>query len=213
MELAVERFEPVYLEIEWIRPSEYGKRFLDGWMADLERFKSTINDIVKLAWAETWKWPAIFRQLEQEGVPVAVANGISQYAMAKLIDHLNKTGTAFSQPAASAMALCTAAPASSATGATITEANYTGYSARQAVTWGAASVAAPSVSTNSGTITFGNCTGGSNTLLGFAICDSATLAAGNMLWFGGLTSTTINTTQTPPTVASAAMSVSLATSP
>ena len=85
MELAVERFEPVYLEIEWIRPSEYGKRFLDGWMADLERFKSTINDIVKLAWAETWKWPAIFRQLEQEGVPVAVANGISQYAMPMML--------------------------------------------------------------------------------------------------------------------------------
>jgi hypothetical protein len=207
-------FEPVYLELEPARITEYGKRWLEGWMEGLDRFQAILRDIAELAASELWRWPRVRRALEREGVPTAIANGISQYGMSHLVDHINGK-TSFTMPTTVAMALATAAPASTATGSTITEAAYTGYG-RQTIAgagFNAATAATPSVSTNASTITFGNCTGGTSTLLGFALCDSATVAAGNMLWFGGLSSTVISTTQTPPTVASAALSLSINTSP
>ncbi len=103
----------------------------------------------------------------------------------------------------------TAAPTSTTTGVIgANEASYTGY-ARTASTMGAASAATPSVATNSATITFPNCTGGTSTLLGFINADSATANAGNALWYGTLTSTVISTTQTPPTIAAGALSLSM----
>jgi hypothetical protein len=114
-------------------------------------------------------------------------------------------------PVTVAMGLWTVAPTSTSTGASANEANYTGYG-RQTIAaagWNASTAATPSVSTNAATITFGNCTGGTSTLLGFEICDSATIAAGNALWYGTLTSTVISTTQTPPTVAAGALAVSM----
>ena len=45
---------------------------------------------------------------------------------------------------------------------------------------------------------------------GFLIVDTTTINTGNALFFGQLTSTVISTTQTPPTIAAAAMSLSLA---
>jgi hypothetical protein len=211
MELAVERFEPIYLQLEEAKVSEYGKRFFDDRLAQFERFNATLKDVVKLAHKEVWKWARIKRQLDAEGIPQAISSGISQYAMPKLIDHLDGK-TSFTMPATVAMALCTTAPTSTSTGASIAEATgYTGY-ARQTLAgtaFNAATAATPSVSTNASTITFGNCTAGTATLLGFALCDSATTAAGNMLWYGTLTSVVISTTQTPPTVAAAAMSLSM----
>jgi hypothetical protein len=203
-------FKPVYLEIGEVRTSEFGKRWVSEWHEGLERHRRTLRDVVELARRELWKWPAIQSELDAEGVPQAISSGLSQYAMSHLIDHVNGK-TAFTMPAAVAMALCTAAPTSTSTGATITEANYTGY-ARMAIAaagFNAATAATPSVATNAGAITFGNCTAGTSTLLGFALCDSATLAAGNMLWYGTLTSVTISTTQTPPTVGSGVMNLSM----
>jgi hypothetical protein len=209
-DLAVARFEPVYLEIADVHPTEYGKRWLDRRLAELERFSATIRDVGKLAIAELRDWPWIERQLDAEGVPQAISSGISQYAMPALINHINGK-TAYTMPTTVAMALATAAPTSTTTGATVAEATYTGYGRQTlaAATWNAATLATPSVATNASTITFGNCTAGTSTLLGFLIADSATVAAGNSLWYGTLTSTVISTTQTPPTVAAGALSVSM----
>ena len=139
-----------------------------------------------------------------------ITNGISQYGMSHLLDHINGK-TSFTMPATVAMGLWTAALSSTSTGATASEAAYTGY-ARQTIAgagFNAATAATPSVSTNNGAITFPACTGGTSTLIAFMLADSATIGAGNALWYGTLTSTVISTTQTPPTVATTAMSLSM----
>ena len=203
--------EPVYLELEPAHITEYGKRWLDDWVTKLERFRGTITDVAKLALAELREWDWIQAKLDAEGVPQNISSGMSQYAMPRLIDHLNGK-TAFTMPATVAMALATAAPTSTTTGATLTEAAYTTYG-RQAIAaagFNAASAATPSVATNNGAITFGNFTAGSpQTLAGFILADSASAGAGNALWYGTLTSVTINTTQTPPTVATGVMNLSM----
>ena len=200
-------------------PTEYGKKWMDDTWTAIERDRGVILDIAKLAEYEAEMWDEIDRILREEthhrlGSLTGIANGLSQYVMHLLVDHVNGK-TSFTMPVAVAMALDTANPASTATGASQAETVYTGYG-RQALA-GAAFVAAttatPSVSTNASTITFANCTGTGSTLLGFTLDDSATTGAGNVLWFGGLTSTVISTTQTPPTVAASALSLSLATSP
>lgn len=209
MELAVERFEPVYLEIGECKITEYGKRHFDGVLDALDRFNSTIKDVAKVALKELWSWPRIQRQLDAEGLPQAISSGISQSQMAALINASTKNAT-YTAPAAFVMALVSAAPTSTTTGvigATETT-NYTGY-ARTAVTMGAASAATPSVATNTGTVTFPNCTASTVTYLGFVLTDNATINTGNALWYGTLTSVTISTTQTPPTVAAGALSLSM----
>lgn len=211
MQVALEQFEPVYLEIGECHISEYGKRYVNDRVSFLDRFDATLRDIARLARGEMWKWPKIERQLRAEGVPVAVS-GLSQYVGHLALDHLVGK-TSFTMPTTVAMTLCTAAPASTATGASQSETAYTGYG-RQTLAGSAfvaATTATPTVSTNASTITFANCTGTGSTLLGFTLCDSATTGAGNMLWFGSLTSVTISTTQTPPTVAASALSLSINT--
>lgn len=112
------------------------------------------------------------------------------------------------------LALCTVVPDSSKTGATITEATYTGYARLSiaAASFNSASSggagAASSIS-NSATLTFAACTSGSSTIIGWALCDSGTTGAGNVLVWGSCASTVISTTQTPPTVASSGMSITL----
>jgi hypothetical protein len=138
---------------------------------------------------------------------------LSNYAETHIIDHVNGK-TSFTMPTTVALALCTATPDSSKTGATITEANYTGYArvAIAAAGWNAATAGgagAASTTSNNGTITFANCTAGSSTIIGWALCDSSTTSAGNMLWWGSATSTVISTTQTPATVANGGLQESL----
>ena len=203
-----------------LQPTEYGKRWLEETWTAIERNADVFLDIAKLGEYEAEMWDeidSILRAevgLHEQGALTAIANGLSQYVMHLAMDHLVGK-TSFTMPATIAMALCTANPASTSTGASQAEATYTGYG-RQTLA-GAAFVAAttatPSVSTNASTITFGNCTALTNTLLGFTLCDSATTGAGNVIWFGALASTVISTTQTPPTVAASALSLSLATSP
>lgn len=145
---------------------------------------------------------------------IAGASGtLSNYAETAIINHVNGK-TAFTMPATVALALTTAVPDSSKTGATITEANYTGYArvAVAAATFNAATAggagSASTTATNAA-ITFPNCTAGSSTIVGWGLLDSATLAGGNMLWWGSATSTVISTTQTPPTIASGGLTESL----
>lgn len=138
---------------------------------------------------------------------IAGGSGFSQYAESHIVDHSNGK-TSWTMPSGSYLCLCTTTPTSTSTGSTIVEASYTGY-ARQSMSgnWTAATAATPSVGVNTSTITFGACTAGSSTLVGFALVDAS--STGNMIWWGTLTSTTISTTQTPPTVAGSGLSVQL----
>jgi hypothetical protein len=191
--------------------TEHGKRVIDQRGLLVDKHWPELWDICKLAREEHAKWPDIQKALTESGVPTMITSGIGQATMAKIIDHVNGK-TTFTLPAADAMALATTAPTSTTTGVTIVEAAYTGYTRvtlTQASWSNAATAATPSVATNNGAITFPACTGGTSTLLGFMIADSATLAAGANLWYGTLTSTVISTTQTPPTVATTAMSLSM----
>lgn len=150
----------------------------------------------------------LLRRGELSLPPMAGGSGFSQYAESHIIDHANGK-TSWTMPTGSYLALTTVVPTSTSTGTSITEASYTGY-ARQSIAgggWVAATAATPSVGANSGTITFAACTAGTSTLIGFALCDALTV--GNMIWWGTLPSTVISTTQTPATVATGALTVSL----
>ena len=133
------------------------------------------------------------------------ASGLSQYAASHVVNHL--TTQAAWTPSGSFLALCTAAPASTNTGSTISEATYTGYArVTLAANWTAATVATPSVGVNTAGITFAY-SSGTSTLLGFAICDQLA-AGGNMIFFGTLASTVISATQQQPTVGAGVLQVS-----
>lgn len=202
--------EPIYLELSPAQMTEHGKRWTEDRLAVIDRHLDVMRDIHKLAEAEHARWAQIEAQLCAEGVPTAISSGVSQYGMSHLIDHINGK-TSFTMPVTVALALATTAPTSTTTGATVVEATYTGYG-RQTIAgagFNAATAATPSVATNASTITFAACTAGSSTLLGFLIADSATTGAGNALWYGTLTSTVISTTQTPATVATSALSLSM----
>jgi hypothetical protein len=122
----------------------------------------------------------------------------SNYLENKVLDHFDgKASTALVTPIY--LALCTVVPTDASTGATLTEASYTGY-ARKSVPASAHNTAASGQVTNSEAITFANCTAGSSTIIAWALCDSATKGAGNILWWGTCTSTAISTTQTPATI-------------
>jgi len=208
--MRAEQCQAVYLEPEPARLTEYGKRWMDERLTAIARHVDVLKDVAKLGILERTRWAEMQQALVDSGVSTAITSGVSQYGMSHLIDHIDGK-TAFTMPATVALALATTAPTSTTTGATVVEATYGGYG-RQTIAgsgFNAATSATPSVSTNAGNITFAACTSGSSTLLGFMIADSATTAAGNALWFGTLSSTVISQTQTPATVASAAMSLSL----
>jgi len=98
------------------------------------------------------------------------------------------------------MALCTAIPTDASTGASITEANYTGY-ARLIINAADMSAAASGSKTNGLALTFAACTAGSSTIIGFALVDSITPGAGNIHYWGTTTSKVIDVNNTPPTIA------------
>lgn len=204
--------EPVYLVPEGpARLTEHGKSWMDERLTLIERDRDVLLDVAKLAEHDAEMGAEIEALLLEEGVPTAITSGVSQYGMSHLIDHLNGK-TSFTMPAAVAMCLATTAPTSTTTAVTIVEAAYTGYTrvTLTGASWSnAATSATPSVATNNGAITFPACTASTSTLLGFMVADNATLATGNSLWYGTLTSTVISTTQTPPTIATTAMSLSM----
>lgn len=133
--------------------------------------------------------------------------GISDVVEKKILDHL--TGkTAYTSPAPLYLALCTSVPADTDTGSTIAEATYTGYARKQvpSTDWAAATGTTSTSATN--TIeTFAACTAGSSTIIGWALCSAST--AGDVVMYGSCASTVISTTQTPATVASGALTISI----
>ena len=134
--------------------------------------------------------------------------------MTSLIDHVNGK-TSFTMPAAVAMSMSTGtAPTCSTTGANgDNSGQYTGYTRLTFTTtnWTAASGSNPAAATYSsaGAVTFPACTAGTATETGFIIADNATANTGHALWYGTLASVVISTTQTPPTLATNALTVSL----
>lgn len=136
-----------------------------------------------------------------------MAGSLSDYSENKLLDHL-LSQTAFTMPANVYAALCTVTITDSMTGATITEATYTGY-ARKEILATDINAASGGVVTNANDITFAACTAGSSTIVGVAIVDSATTGAGNMLCYSDVTSHVIDTSNTPPTIPAGSLSVTL----
>ena len=127
----------------------------------------------------------------------------SDYLENKILDHVLSDG-AFTEPANVYLALTTATPTDASTGATLTEANYTTY-ARVEMLATEFSAASSGSKTNTAAFTFPACTAGDDTIIGFAILDSATIGAGNILYWGTVTSKVIDTSNTPPTVAIGAL--------
>ena len=116
---------------------------------------------------------------------------MSDYLEGELINHVFRTAS-YPKPATIAIALCTAAPVDSDTGATIPEvANSFAY-ARVAfgpanANW-SAPIAGDGTTRNVTAITFPQASGGSwGTITHVAFVDSATYGAGNMLFYGTLT--------------------------
>lgn len=140
-----------------------------------------------------------------------MSGSFSEYAAGAILAHaVGKT--AWTMPT-TYLALCTTVPTSASTGATIAEATYTGY-ARLALSgdWGSAVTGTPETISNGSQITFAACTGGTSTIVGFAIVDSPTTGAGNVIGWGSCASTVISTTQTPPTFAIGALEITLTAS-
>lgn len=112
----------------------------------------------------------------------------SNYLEGQIRAHIFRTAS-FTKPSVLAICLCTSAPTDASTGATIVEpADGDGYD-RQTLNpsdsnWTAVS-ATDGLTDNASVITFGPCTGTDwGPIAYFAICDSATYGAGNMLVFG-----------------------------
>lgn len=120
---------------------------------------------------------------------------LSTYARNKLLDHVFGN-TAYSNVDPVYLALCTSEVVAGDDGSTIDEANYTSYT-RKAITFGNANLTSRNI-TQSGAISFPKATGGSSTVTHYAVLDSATIGAGNILGYGALTlSKSIVTNNTP----------------
>jgi hypothetical protein len=127
----------------------------------------------------------------------------SDYLELKVLDHIfNKT--AYTAATTFYLALCTTAPTDASTGSTIVEATYTGY-ARKSFVAADLNAASAGATTNANAITFAACTGGSSTVTHFAIVDAS--SAGNVLFWGALTSSLAVSNGITPSVAASALSV------
>lgn len=107
----------------------------------------------------------------------------SNYAENAALNHLVRN-SAYSPVATIYLALCTADPTDAGTGASMSEVANSGSYARTAITFGAA---ASRRITASSDITFIAATGSWGTVSHWAIVDSGTYGAGNMLAYGAMT--------------------------
>jgi hypothetical protein len=120
-----------------------------------------------------------------------MSGSASDYLENKILDHcLGKTS--FTMPSTVAIALCTTLPTDASTGATIVEVTNANSYVRKTVAGTDWNAAASGSSSNVNAITFATATGaGWGTIVGFAIVDNATFGAGNVLFWGSLTSKAI----------------------
>lgn len=132
-----------------------------------------------------------------------MSGSFSEYAAEAILAHaIGKT--AWTMPT-TYIALCTVVPTSASTGATLTEATYTGY-ARLATTgdWGAAVAGTPSTISNSTALTFAACTAGTSTIVGFAIVDQPTFCTLSAALVSGTAYTALTVTPLTTAIASGA---------
>lgn len=122
---------------------------------------------------------------------------LSDYAENELLDHA--LGTAYTPAATVYLGLCTADPTDAGTGASMNECANSGSYARTAITFGAA---ASRRVTQSGAVTFPAATGSWGTVTHWAILDSATHGAGNMLAHGAFAASKAVVSGNTPSVAS-----------
>ena len=113
----------------------------------------------------------------------------------KLLDHALGGGD-YTRPATVYIGLWKAALSDTSTGSTASEADYTGYT-RVAVTNNATNFPAASggAKSNGTAVTFGTNSGSSNTIVAAAVLDAS--VNGNILYWGDVTSTTVNNGDTP----------------
>lgn len=109
-------------------------------------------------------------------------SALSNYLENALINAVLRN-SAYSSPATVYVALATSDPGEAATGGSMNEVANSGSYARVAVTFGAPSNGA---ATNSGAVTFTTATGNWGTVTHFALVDSGTHGAGNVLFYGAL---------------------------
>jgi hypothetical protein len=137
--------------------------------------------------------------------PIAGGASLGNAVENKILDHI--TGqTSYTMPTPH-LGLWTSAVDDTSTAATAGEANYTGY-ARVEISGTNMSAAASGAVTNDVAITFPAVTGGDDTITHWMLCSSSSGAGDNIAW-GTCTSTVVNTTQTPPTVAIGALDITL----
>jgi len=129
---------------------------------------------------------------------VVWASGKSQYYASKLLNAY-WNAAAFSFPASSFHALWTSTITAASTGATSGEASYTGYT-RVTVTANTTNFptsTAGAAITNATAITFPTNAGTLQTATFYVVLDSVTIGAGNIIYWGSITSTAINPLDTP----------------
>ena len=120
----------------------------------------------------------------------------SNYLELELLDHLLAVSS-YSAPT-TWVALCTADPTDAGTGASMNEVADTGAYARVATSGSFGTAAASGSISNDAAITFPELTASWGTVTHFAIVDSETHGAGNMLAYGALTaSKTFSVGDTP----------------
>lgn len=165
----------------------------------------------RLAWGNLSPFPPSHR-FDQARIAVGrfgmLLASFSDYAENKILDHaFGKTAWA---PGTDYLyvALCTVVPTDASTGATITEATYTGY-ARANIPGASMNAASGGSASNGTAITFAACTASSSTIIGFALCDNSATGAGNSICWGTVTSKVIDTSNTPPTIAIGALTGTL----
>lgn len=139
---------------------------------------------------------------------VVWASGKSNYYISKLLNQFWNAAS-YTFPGTLYFALWTATLSASSTGATAGEASYTGY-ARVGVTANTTNFPTSSGGssiTNGTAITWGSNIGGSQTMTYIAVLDGPSTGSGDILYWGSITSTTINTGDTPQINASGLTSV------
>lgn len=150
----------------------------------------------------------------------ALAGSMSNYLENKVVDYIFRS-QAWTQPTTLCVALATSAPTDATTGATLAEASYTGYARGQLnasySAWkgtggevtNTGSTGTSGTTSNASAITIGSAaTSGPTTVTHFAVVDSCTAGAGNVLFWSALTtSKTINNGDPAPSFAIDALTV------
>jgi hypothetical protein len=134
-------------------------------------------------------------------------SSLTNYGENALLEHLVRE-TTYTPAATLYLALCTGDPGEAATGASCNECTNVGNSyARATITFAAAASRAIA---NTGTVSFTALTGAAGTATHFAVCDSGTYGAGNVLAYGQFAASKSLVSGNTPTVAAGEVSISWA---